>query len=265
MAVQLADEKRALDVAKEARAEIEKLRQRLAHVALRVPADAADVTLLLDGRPLSAAVAGASLPIDPGERRITVRAGNYEHAFEATLTLAAGESRTIDVDLGGKKALVAQGPIVAQGPVAAQGPPVAAPLAPEAAPAGVASVTTPPPPSRRSLAPVLWVGGTAVALGVASLATGLAAHADHTEYDDENGARPPTTSVADREALRDAGMTKAAVSTALTGGALVAGGVAGYLLARWLKAPVAGGRAGATVWSAWASPSSAGLVVRGAL
>jgi hypothetical protein len=253
MAVQLAEERHAPDVAKEARAEADKLRPRLARIALHVPADAADVTLLLDGRPLSAGVVGASLPIDPGERRIAVRAGNYERVFEATLKLAAGESRTIEVDLGGKKAPEPQATPEPPPPVVAAPPPPAAP-------------TSPPPAPPRSLAPVIWVGGTAVALGIASLATGLAAHADHTEYENENGAKPPTGSLADREALRDAGMTKAVVSTVLTGGALAAGGVTGYLLARYLKAPAAvQGRSHAPAWSAWASRDGAGLVVEGAL
>lgn len=242
MAIQEGEAKRAADVVKESRAHVEALRQKVAHVTLRVPESAAGVKLQIDGRPINAALVGTAMPVDPGARRVSVRADNYAGAFEVTLEMRPGERRTVEVALGEKKG--------------------AAPKPPKATP-----VIAPPPPPKAPAAPArdyrqaAIAGGVTAALAAGAVATGVAAHLDHSAYVRDN-VSPPLTSLSDRTSLRDAGVAKAWASTGLTVAALAGAGVTLYFLFRPQGAPP---RPAAVGVIPWAGRDGAGLSLRGSL
>jgi tetratricopeptide (TPR) repeat protein len=234
LAIGDAEARGARDVLKESKARAEALRPKIARLVLHVPPDAAGLVIAVDDRPLNAALAGAPVLVNPGERRITVRADNYAAPFAATVRVAPGESRAVEVVLGAKSAAP---------------PREAAPPPPPVQ----------PPPPRRNYVPAYVAGGITGALALSALATGIAAHVDYAQYLREN-ISPPTVPLAERDALRRAGMTRAWASTGLTLGALLGAGATVYLAVR---PPLAEARAPAL--SAWIGPEGGGLVVRGAL
>jgi hypothetical protein len=246
------EEKRTPLVVTEARAHADAIRPRIARVVVRVPADATGVVITIDGRPINAALAGTSMPIDPGARRVTVRAANHALTFEASIALQPGESRQLDAVLGEKAA-------PAPAPTAVAAPPPPPPVAPPA-PRPEA------PAPRRNLGPVLAVGGVTAVLTIGAVAAGIAAHVDYTQYLGEN-VTPPTASFQQRSELRREGITKAWVSTGLTLGAVAAGAATIYLLVRHSSepAPHPAGAARALAWSPWVGTDGAGLGLRGAL
>ncbi|HVJ19470.1 MAG TPA: hypothetical protein VM686_28820, partial [Polyangiaceae bacterium] len=71
---------------------------RVAQLTLRLPADAADAEVSLDGRRLAPAVVGKPAPIDPGRHRVKVTASQNRVA-ELDLELREGEQRTVHVVL----------------------------------------------------------------------------------------------------------------------------------------------------------------------
>jgi tetratricopeptide (TPR) repeat protein len=229
-----AEARGARDVLKESRARAEALRPKIARLVLRVPTDAAGLVMTVDDRPVNAALAGAPLLVNPGDRRVAVRADNYAGAFTVTVGVGPGESRTVEVALGAKRA--------APRPELAPPPPVA-----------------PPPAPKRNYVPAYAAAGVTGALAVAALATGIAAHVDYSQYLREN-VSPPSVPLTERDALRSAGLAKAWASTGLTLGTLLAAGATVYLAVR---PPQAEGRAPAV--SAWFSPEGGGLVIKGAL
>lgn len=242
LAIQEGEARRAPDVVKESRAHADAIRRKIAHLVLRVPADAAGVTITLDGRPINAALAGTSMPVNPGDLKIAVRAENYAGAFEVTLSVAPGESRTVDATLGTKKSAEPAPPVA---------PPPVAPLSRPAAP---------PPVTKRNYVPAIVSGSATLGFTVAAVATGVAAHSDYSTYIREN-VNPPKVSYADRDALRSAGMGKAWASTALTLGAIAGGGLTIFFVVR--AATDAPPRA--VAWAPWAGPDGAGLSFRGTL
>lgn len=118
-----------------------------------------------------------------------------------------------------------------------------APAAPAPdAPAAAALAPLPPPSARRPVGTPVWIGaGVTGALGIATLATGVAALSAKSSYDDANDGRSPETAASDR----GSGRTLNAVTDVLLVGTLVAAGVTTYLFltrpeepppaaARWL-------------------------------
>jgi hypothetical protein len=243
LAIQEGEARRNADVVEESRAHAAALRKKVAHLVIRVPEGASGVTITLDGRAVNAALAGTSMPVDPGDHRVVVRAEDREGTFELPLPIAPGEMRTVDVVLGAKKVAAAAPP-----------PPPAATAPPPAA-------TAPRPAPKRDLAPILVAGGATVAVTIGAVATGVAAHVDYAQYLREN-VSPPTVPITERQALRRDGMTKAWVSTGLTLAALAGGGVTLWLALRPTRdaAP-----ARALTWSPWAGPGGGGVAVRGSL
>lgn len=239
MAIQEAEVKRAPDVVRESRAHADAIRRKVARVVIRVPPDAKGVSVTIDGRPIHVALLGTAMPVNPGDRAIAVRAENYASAFTTTLRLGPNDERAIDATLGEKK----------KKPTATAHPP---PPPPTAAP-------SPPPLPKRSYVPVIITGSVTFALTVGATATGIAAHADYTQYIREN-ATPPTTPKAEREALRSAGIGKAWASTALTLASLAGAGVTIYFVVRAPESP--GPRVS---WAPWASPDGGGVSLRGSL
>jgi tetratricopeptide (TPR) repeat protein len=246
LAAQEAERKGQQDLATDAAAHREALERRAPRLIVEAPADAEELAIELDGKPINAALAGTPMLVDPGVRKVVVRAANYASVFEATIPLAERDTKSVEARLGAKRP-----PIVAALP--ARLPPVAG--APRAAA---------PPPPEPSRAPVFVAGATTVALGGAALVTGLLAHDKHADYEEQNAA-PTQGSLADRTALRDDGRALAITSTVLTGAAIVAGGVTAYL---WLREPApdrpTAARRVAGV-SPWVGGEGAGLVAWGSL
>jgi hypothetical protein len=247
LAVQEADRKRDADVAKESKAHLEKLRPKTARLAIRVPADAEGVKITLDDRPVSAALAGATMVVDPGPRHVVVRAENYEKAFEADVPTAPGEAADVTADLGAKKAAALPPPLSASASVA---PPP---------PAMAMASAVPPPALAPNRVPAYAVGGGALATGIVALATGLAAHAKFDEFLIENTSPKPHSFHA-RQDLHDAGQTLGLASTALTGVAV--GGMA-VALVLYLVPPAS--RPARASWRPWIGAGSGGLILEGPL
>src|SRR5262249_3541175 len=158
---------------------------RTAQVVLNVPDDAVDVSIELDGAPLNPALAGAPVIVEPGDRRVVVRAGNYLEVFDTTVRVVAGDVVEMRVELGGSKRRIAPRPR-----------PATPPFVPE--------------PAKRtsSLSPAFLVGGTAIALAVGAVVTGVAAYDVRGSYLRQN-ANPTPGSLAARQSLRAEGQVLA--------------------------------------------------------
>ncbi len=246
LAAQEAEKKRDADVAKEARARLAKLRPRAARLAVRVPEGAEGVEIIIDDRPVSAALADAPLLVDPGPHHVVVRARSHERSFTADVTAAAEEPVTVSADLGSKKAA----------PPAPEPRPAAPPPAPEA-PRAI-PVEAPPDRWRGYVA-----GGVTAGVGVGALVSGLVAHARFQEFLIENGNPKPGSRPA-RERLRDSGQAAALASTMLTGAFVVGTGLTVYLLVNQpLKTIASLPRRAA--FAPWAGPTGGGLVLGGEL
>jgi len=245
IAAQQAEQKGKADIARESSKHAEALREKTAKLTITAPEGVEDLELRLDDKPVRAALVGTSMLVDPGERRVSARAGNYQRRFEAVVRARPGESLTVRLDLGNKK------------PAAPVPPPRhgAGGEAPDAA--------TLPPPDAPSRTPFFIAGGATAALGIGALVTGLIAHETYTDYIVAN-EHPEPGSLAERQSLRDSGVAMATASTVLTGAALVGAGVTLYLFfpaphpANTKKRPQA-------LVSPWLGPRGAGLVVEGAL
>jgi hypothetical protein len=249
LATQEAEKKRDVDVAKESRAHLAKLRPKVAHLAVQVPEGAEGVEIAVDGRAVSAALAGAPMLVDPGHRHIVVRAANYESTFEADVATAAEHPATVTADLGKKKIIA---PVIA--------PPPPAPLAPKpiAEPAKALPIEAAP-----DRVPGAIAGGVTAAIGIGAVVSGLVAHAKFDEFLMAN-SRPLAGQHAARQQLHDSGEAAALVSTVLTGAFLVGAGVSVYLLVNPpRKTGVATARRASL--SPWIAVTGGGLVLGGAL
>lgn len=249
LAAQEAEKKRDAEVGKESRARLEKLRPKVARLAVNVPADAEGVEIAVDDRSVSAALAGAAMLVDPGRRHVMVRAANYQRTFDTDVVAAAEQPATVTADLGQKK--VAALPLP---------PPAPTPLAPKPV---VDPVKPPPPEAAPDRLPGAVSGGVTGGVGVGALISGLIAHAKFDEYVMVN-ANPRPGSHAARQSLRDSGEAAALASTVLTGAFVVGAGITAYLLANPSR------RAGAATakraaFAPWIGATGCGLIVRGEL
>lgn len=242
IAVQEAERKNIVEVIEEASAHIKQIRPRIAQLTVTLPAGAEDVRISLDDKPISAALAGTAMLIDPGKHRLVIEAGNYEKPFEATLTTRVGESAKLTATLGRKKAATPSlRGSAAMRPPSEPGPPI---------------LPSDSPPDRL---PVYLVGGTSVALGAGALITGLIAHDRYTAFRQQNDD-PQPGSLAARQSLHDSGQALALTSTLLTGAALIGGGVTAFLYLRG-----SGAKARTVAWSPWVGRQSAGVALGGSL
>lgn len=249
-----AEKQQRTDVAAQARTGAQQLRVKIPHLVVAVPADARGVALELDGRPISAALLGTRMLIDPGKRTVVVRAENYSDTFSQVVDIAAGEEKSVRAILGSKKA------------------PVVATTVPTAPTTSASSSSPPPPPADEGTGAGVWVaGGIALGLGAGATVTGLLAHSKHEDYQAAND-NPQPGSLQDREALRDEGQSLALVSTVLTGAAAVAAGVTVYLLFSSGPdgPPEASSARGSTAQSSvrflpWVDGRGGGLVAEGSL
>ncbi|XXY53021.1 tetratricopeptide repeat protein [Sorangium sp. So ce269] len=251
LALSSATARRELALARESRSRIEKLRVRTSQIVLRLPEDAAGVHVEIDGEPINPALVGAAILVTPGERRVVVRAENYEARFEAAVQAETGAVVELRAELGPRRPVASARPL---------------------APARPAPLRAPAPGPR--ISPVAVVGAAA-ALAAGAVVTGVIAYDVRQTFLKRN-ANPAPGSLDERQALRDRGQALAITSTVLTGAALVAGGFATYLFwpsssPRAAPADVAGTQArparapGPTALSPWIGLDGAGVAVRGAL
>ncbi|MEP7122090.1 MAG: hypothetical protein ABJE95_14320 [Byssovorax sp.] len=254
LATQEAEKKRDVEVAKESRAHLIKLRPKVARLAVKVPEGAEGVEITLDGRAVSAALAGTTMLVDPGRHHVVVRAASHEKAFEVDVAAAPEQPTTVTADLGAKK-IAAPAPAIAPPP-----PPIPVPLAPRLPPEPVKQL---PPEPQVNRVPGAVAGGVTAALGVGALISGLIAHARFDEFLMEN-ASPRPGSLAGRQRLHDSGEAAALVSTVLTAAFVVGAAVTVVLLANPPRkgSATTANRAGL---SPWMTATGGGLVLGGAL
>lgn len=231
----------------EAHAHIEEVRKKTGHLVIRLHGDASGVTLLLDGKPIHAELAGTGLLVDAGQRRVEARREGATVGKEILVNVPPEKTATVKLTIP-----EAQAPKAIR---AAAGP-------------------TGPATGLSSVAPVILVG-TASLLGAAAMTTGILAHGRHEAYVEENAA-PAPGSLEERRDLRDEGQTLALASTLLTGAALIAGGAAVYVAVTAAPGDAASkpGRPPSRARNAtrhvpfiapWIAAGEAGVVVRGAL
>jgi hypothetical protein len=249
-----AERKGVAEVVSQADTHIQALRKTIGSVVLVLPRDASGIRIAIDGRPINAALAGTSMLVAPGARRLQVSADNYEKALDVTLQVQEGGSRTIQVDLGPRRVAPPPVPAVVAPPAGTAAPP-RPPVAPPPASAA---------PPARSHAPLVVVSGATAALTLGALITGVAANAKHSAYITANDDPAPGSTDA-RQSLRDQGQALALASTILTAGALVSAGVGVYLLLGDRTPPVKPPQSAGPPVALWVGPAGSGLVVRGAL
>ncbi|WP_437339349.1 hypothetical protein [Sorangium sp. So ce394] len=136
-----------------------------------------DVRVLVDGRPLAAALDGKALPVDPGPHTFRYEPASGPAVEERVLIREGEKNRAITVTLGASSAGAPASPPPAAAPTPASTgsppappTPTAAPTAPTAArPAPTAAPAAPsaPPPAEPAVPGLVWASG---ALGAAGLA-----------------------------------------------------------------------------------------------
>lgn len=210
-------------------------RERVAALVAQVP----KLTLTFDGTlppgttivrnnvPLSSAVIGAPLPVDPGSQAVAVRAPGYKE-WSMLLAVKPGEKRTIAIRLGQPV-----GPVATPVPTSAPVTPSAPAANPSASPL---SVSIPSPAdssggfSQRTLGFV--VGGLGIASLGAGVVTAILAHGKGSDYEAAcpNGSCPNDAALEDANAAADAGRTLNTVSIATFAAGAVATGAGLFLV-----------------------------------
>lgn len=127
------------------------LEKRQPHLTLQLAADApADAQVLLDGAPLDKATLGTSLPLDPGDHVVVVKAAGHDDA-QFAVKLAEGDNQTL--------------PLAVTAKAAPPPPPPPPKVAPPPKPTNDASLSTSSGSGRRTLGIVAGSVGV-VGLGV---------------------------------------------------------------------------------------------------
>jgi hypothetical protein len=166
----------------EAEKKAKALEPRLPKLTVVLPGAPGDAEVVRDGVVLGSASMGVPLPVNPGAHTLVVRAKDHEDTSQS-ITIAEGESKRVELKLGGAKKEVAAGPVAP---------------APEREPSGTS--------------PLVYVGfGTAIAGVAVGAITGVLAFGKAGTAKDEC---PHTNdcSVAGTEAV-DSGRTLGTIST----------------------------------------------------
>lgn len=218
---------RAADVEKLLADARERVRSKVAQLTLRLPSDVQNVSVELDGKPLSASVLGVALPINPGKHQITaVAVGRARFATE--FALDTGEVRQLPIEL----------------PVASTVPPAPAAAAPAAAPErGARDDTTVP---TRTLVLIGEASLFAAALGT-GIVFSVARSAANDRYEQANATVLAQVEDDDGQAgacsqplegcteLRDAGQDRTRAGRIALGGFAAAGvSAAAFGVTYWL-------------------------------
>jgi hypothetical protein len=220
LAVAEAKTKADPEVDQAARMRVQGLEVEIPQITVRLAPRVEAPEATLDGAPI-AIEALASLRVDPGAHRLSIRSERHVRVFELAFELPRGANRLVDVDLG---------------------------------PPGSAAETSTSPPGassgsihERTYTPAFLAGGVALSLTAASVVTGVLGHDRRGRYESLN-EHPSAANRDEREELRSSGTDLYTANAILGGAALLAAGVAVYFVVRPPK--VAAPRAG-----------SAGLVV----
>lgn len=230
-----------------ANAEAEKLKPTLSTVTLVVAdRDAAGLEVQRDGEPVSRALWGSPIPVDPGEHQFGASAPG-KAAWSKTVVVAKGPS-AVSIDVPALQA-------------------AAAPLAPPAATtAAPAPATTPTPSSDSGSSRATW-GWVAIGVGGAGIVVGsvfgVLASQDNEAADDECRPDDPTRCNQKGVDLADSASSKAMLSTVAFGVGLAAATTGVVLLLTapsndtatgkqlWLNASANGERASLDLAGAW--------------
>jgi hypothetical protein len=219
---------------------IKALEPRLSRLTIEVSSDAKapGLEVKVGDLALSQAALGVAAPMDGGTYKVTASAPGYQTWSADVEIKPEGDNVRVSVP--------ALAPITATAQPA--GAPAAQPIAADQAPR-----------ARRPLtAPIYVAGGVAVALAGASVVTGIVATSRASEFTDKN--HDPSATQADRQSARDSASSMGVVSTALTGGALVAAAVTGYL---YFTRPERAESAVVARIVPWAAPGAAGVAMGG--
>jgi hypothetical protein len=96
----------------EAEKKAKALEPRLPRLTVTLPGAPPDAEVVRDGVALGSASMGVPLPVNPGAHTLVVRAKDHEDTSQS-ITIAEGESKRVELKLGGPKRAVAAGPVTA--------------------------------------------------------------------------------------------------------------------------------------------------------
>jgi len=201
-----------VQAARDARRELPEVEAKVAHLTIMLSGSPA--SLRVDGVEWPAVAIGVPRPLDPGEH-VVEATDAAQQVQSQKVVLAAGQNERLDIMLSAPKP-----------------PPEPIAVGSATTPSAVASMAAPPPPDQQATstnhtaAIVTTVISGALAAG--ALITGVIALSDKSDFNDQNRADVPQ---ATKEDLRSQASTMAAVSTVLTGAALVGTGLSIYFWA----------------------------------
>lgn len=105
----------------DARTEVERVRERVARLELRPPADVPGLEVKLDEKLVPAALLGVQIPVDPGSHHVAARApGRTPFSYE--VTLAEGARETLDIVLSPAEPAAAPPAVSVAAPASRRGP-----------------------------------------------------------------------------------------------------------------------------------------------
>jgi hypothetical protein len=238
-------------VVEEAKQHIASLKPRVPTLLLHLPSDVGDPNVVLDDHPITSAVIGVPIPLDPGSHRVVVAAPGRV-SFTRTIRMKEGKSLDLEVALDAAPATVASS-------TAAPAPASATPVAASALPvAADASLPKQGEKSARTAGFVLvGVGGAAIlAAGVFQLLRSSAIGdidercPSHTDCDP--GLRD----------TRDKAVRYATMSGVAAGLGVVLAGTGAYFLLTSRGAAEKGGASVAVVPAVWQGGAQMTGVVR---
>lgn len=203
-AVEEAKTKHDAEVEEAARARAEILEGEIPRVLVRLAPGTEDAEATLDRAAIAVDLL-AELRVDPGTHRLSIRSEKHVRVFELAFEVPRRALRTVEVDLGPKR-----------------GAESSAPSAP---------VVVAPPSRDRTYAPAFIAGSAALALGAASIVTGILGHDRRERYESLND-HPTADNREQREELRSSGQSLYVANAILGGAALLATGVAVYFAIR---------------------------------
>jgi tetratricopeptide (TPR) repeat protein len=226
-----------VEYARQRSAELEPQLSRLT-LQLDANADAAGLTLALDGAAIGRAVIGAAMPVDPGTHTVTANAPGKKSWTQSIEIGKVADQKTLNIP-----SLEDAPPEPVAPPAAAGPPPVQLLPAPSHEDAGARPIPT----------SVYLMGGVTVALGIGAGITGVAYLNKKAAYEDERDAGPSS----DLKDQQRTAKTYGYLNLGLWAATALGAGVTTYL---YVTRPTAQASARLTPW---AGPQGGGLTVSG--
>jgi hypothetical protein len=191
-----------------AQVESKPLETRVPSVTLRIEgAPAENANVVLDGKPLAAALVGVPLPINPGEHNVEVT-GDAIEGTSQRITIAEGTQSTVVLKVT---------PRAVTATAATPGSLTAT---------GSSAPTTTSGAAERPVPTGVYIGLAATGVfAVGAAVTGILASSNHSDFEDANKGQDP----AKANDLKDKGQTLNIVTDVFLGGAVIAGGVTAFL------------------------------------